>query len=408
MNKLLLALGILAIVVGSVFAAKWNLANAISTRAGTKDLADIAASLAPDDPQTRYAAAVVYDRTFDTADAERSLVEFQATVDSTPNNYIPWLSLAQAKIRSGDNEGAVQAAARALQLAPNYAAVHWLYGNLLFRNGSEKAMPHIRIAAEKDPKYRVPAISLAMNDSQGDIAKVRSLFGNSSDISAAIAQHYGLEKKFAESRSAWLEIAAEERRTSFVEQAKILASAAITGKQYRYASMLLEDAGQSFGKPGVVSDGGFESGVKARGAQVFEWQIADGAEPQIAISSSTKKSGANSLLLQFNTMEASGFRSVSQIVAVEPGNSYAFSAYYRSELKTAATIKFVITDATTGTVLASTASIAANSDWANISANFTVPSGIDGVTIAIARADCNASICPISGRVWLDDITLTK
>lgn len=406
--RLLLALCIAIVAAFSIFAAKWNLGNAISTRADTKDLADLAVSMAPDDPQTRYAAAVIYDKTLVPADAERSMSEFQAAVNNSSNNHISWLALAQAKIRSGDIEGAEADAARALQLAPNYASVNWVYGNLLYRNGREMAMTYIRSAAEKDERYQVPAVSLVMNEHRGDVAKVKSIFGDSPRSLVAIAQHFVLEKRFQEAHEVWLEVPADVRRSMFRDQAASMASVAVASNRYRFASTLLEDAGQSFGKQGSVNDGGFENGVKARGALVFEWQIADGSEPQIAISSSVKKSGANSLLLQFNTMEASAFRTVSQIVTVEPGTNYTLTANYRAELKASSTLKFVITDPSTGAVLASTSAFAAMTDWTTVTANFAVSSTADGISIALVRADCNASICPINGRLWLDDITLSK
>jgi hypothetical protein len=270
------------------------------------------------------------------------------------------------------------------------------------------AMTYIRTAAEKDEKYKVPAVSLVMNEHRGDVAKVKSIFGDSPRSLVAIAQHFVLEKRFQEAHEVWLEVPADVRRSMFRDQAASMASLAVASNRYRFASTLLEDAGQSFGKQGSVNDGGFENGVKARGASVFEWQIADGPEPQIAISSSVKKSGANSLLLQFNTMEASAFRAVSQIVTVEPGTNYTLTANYRAELKASATLKFVITDPSTGAVLASTSAFATMTDWTTVTANFAVSSTADGISIALVRADCNASICPINGRLWLDDITLSK
>lgn len=406
--KLLLVLCIVVVAFLTVLAAKWNIANAISTRADSKELADLAVRLAPDDPQTRYAAAVIYDKTFEQADAARSLAEFQSSVDNSPNHFILWLALSQSKFRSGDDEGAKNAGYRALELAPNYASVHWAYGNLLFRSGDASSLTYIRNAVEKDAKYRFPAVSLAMNTYQNDVARVISVFGDSPEILVAVAQHFALGKNYAAAQNYWMMVPSEQRRSTFREQALAMSASALAGKQYRLASILLEDGGQPFGKLGEVSDGGFENGVKVRGAAVFEWQIADGNEPQIAISNTIKKSGSNSLLLQFNSMEAAAFRQVSQVVAVEPGNSYLFTTSYRTELKASATLKFVITDIATGTEIASTQTFDATADWSTVSARFVVPASTDAVTISLARADCKATICPINGKVWLDDISLTK
>ena len=396
------------VLVLAVFAAKWNFANAVSTKADTKDIADIATWLAPDDPQTRYAAGVIYDKTFEPADAERSLAEFEASAANTPNNYLAWLALSKARGRNGDANGELAAVKRAFDLAPNYASVQWAYGNVLFRNGDERAMQYIRQAAESDKQYRVSSVDLMMLRFDSNVAEVRKALGETPASLAAICHNLVRNQKFAEAMQLWSSINYEDDRIAITEQALAMAPVVLNGKQFRFAQMLFREAGRSSGRIGSVNDGGFEGGVKARGAEAFEWQIADGSEPQIAISNSTKHDGNNSLLLQFNTMEASAFRRVSQTIAVDPGSSFTLSAYYRSELKAQATVKFVITDATSGKALALTESALASSDWKQLSAKFTVPTDSDGIMISLVRADCTSSVCPISGRLWVDNVSLGK
>lgn len=395
-------------VVAAVFASIWNLANSISTRADTKDLATVLARLAPDDPQTRYAAGVVFDRTLEPADADRSLEEFKAAAANSPNNFLLWLALAKARGRQGDTDGELAAAEQALKLAPNYASVHWAFGNVLFRRGDDGAMQYIKRAAETDKQFRVPAVDLLMLRSNGDVESVRAGLGGSAAILAAICQNLVRAQKFDEAQSLWESIDLEERHHTLAEQANSMAAAAMNARRYGFALLLYKDGGQLAGSVGSIHDGGFESGVKIRSAGAFEWQIADGSEPQIAVSNSTRRSGDNSLLFQFNTMESSAFRRVAQTVAVEPGSSMIFTAFYRSELKTASTLRFVVADAASGAVLGTTENFAAIADWKPVSVKFSVPAGSDGIIVSLARADCPSSVCPISGRVWIDDISLNK
>src|SRR5215813_2780290 len=70
------------------YIAKWAFANMISSRADRTEIADIAVSLAPDDPQTHYAAAVLYDKTFLPQDQSRSLSEYERAVSLAPHNYL--------------------------------------------------------------------------------------------------------------------------------------------------------------------------------------------------------------------------------------------------------------------------------------------------------------------------------
>ena len=62
----------------------------------------------------------------------------------------------------------------------------------------------------------------------------------------------------------------------------------------------------------TISNGSFENGLKLRNAGLFEWQIAEGGEPQIGLSESVKRTGRYSLFLTFNSFQAVEFRTVWQ------------------------------------------------------------------------------------------------
>src|SRR5262245_36770735 len=114
---------LLVIAVLHWYVAKWAFANMVSLRADRTEIADIAVGLAPDDPQTHYAAAVLYDKTFLPQDQARSLSEYEMAVSRAPENYLLWLEYGKALARGGDAEKAEAALRRAEKLAPNYSVV---------------------------------------------------------------------------------------------------------------------------------------------------------------------------------------------------------------------------------------------------------------------------------------------
>lgn len=399
----------MSIAILAVFGAKWNFANSVSTRADTKEIADIAVSFGPDDPQTRYAAAVLYERTFEASDLAHSLAEFESAVANSPNNYLSWLALGGAKVRAGDIVGAESAYRKAFELAPKYADVQWAYGNTLLRNGNvETGFEQIRKAAAGKQQYVVPAIVIAMTQWDGDIDKVRETIGDTSSINASLANYLVTNGKFAEAAATWNKIPLSERSTTLKTTADQFVNSLVGAKQFRFAAQIVRDTTPNIAAgPGEISDGGFEYGVKIKDASFFEWKVPDGQEPQIAISNSQQKSGANSLNLAFNTNKTSEFRTVSQNVTVEPGRNYVFSAVYRSELKAANTLRWEIVDISEGKLLGKTDAFSANADWTKIDARFTAPTGIDAVVVRLVRADCVSVLCPIAGRLWIDDVTLS-
>lgn len=406
-SRLLLIAAAIACVLFVWITAKWNFANAVSSRADQKDIVELAVGLGPDDPQTHFAAAVIYQKTFDEADVKLSLAEYEKAAALSPNNYLCWLELGHARERNGDSTGADLALKKALDLAPNYSDVQWAYGNALLRAGRpNEAFEQIRKSASAKPEFGNAAVVIAMQTFDGDANIVRQALGNTSRINAAIMAFFNGQKRFADAATAWEQIPMEERRTSYKDAGTALATTFLGAKQFRSAARIFGDISEMRKPIGIIEDGGFETGVKLTGAGAFEWQIASGAEPQVALSTAQKHSGNSSLLFVFNTMQAADFRPVVQTVAVEPGANYEFEAFCRTELKTQATVRWEVADAMDGKVLAKTEPIAANTDWFQLKVKFIVPITSDGVTIRLVRADCQSSVCPINGRLWCDDISI--
>jgi len=45
--------------------------------------------------------------------------------------------------------------------------------------------------------------------------------------------------------------------------------------------------------------------------------------------------------------------------------------------------------------------------WVQFSMGFTVPADTDGIILRLTRQSCGSSICPISGSIWFDDLSLS-
>ena len=127
-------------VTAAWFFIKWNFANVVASNIDPKRpesilVADWLTQIAPADPQTHFTAASLFEKTFDPDDLTRSLSEYEMAAALSPHNYLMWLNLGKARSLNGDTEGAEAAHARALELAPNYSSVQWVYGNMMLRQG---------------------------------------------------------------------------------------------------------------------------------------------------------------------------------------------------------------------------------------------------------------------------------
>ena len=393
------------------FFAKWCFANAIAAQAPIKEVAELSIDLAPNDPQTHYALAVLNEKTFLPEDLPKSLSGFEQAVALSPNDFRLWLAYGKARERSGDGEGAELALRKALEFAPNYAQVQWTLGNVLLRRGKiREAIFEIRRAAESDMNYRIPAVAAAWQIFDGNLASIKQNMGDSANLNSALVMFLAKQKRFAEAVEIWNALPAEEKKTTLKTDGEELFGELIAAKQYRTAleiqtSIDGESNAENFAL-GKIFNGGFESEVKREKANVFDWQIADGGQPQIGFDDNQKVGGNRSLVIIFNSTDGKDFRQVSQIIAVESARKYSFSTFYKSDLKTSGTLRWEIVDDSNGKVLATTNPISANADWTNLKTEFVTAANTEAVIVRLVRESCKSLICPISGKVWFDDFSV--
>jgi tetratricopeptide (TPR) repeat protein len=402
-------------VATSWFFVKWNFANSVASRLDTKrgdykPVAEWLTEMAPADPQTHLATAQIYQRTFDTDDLARSLKEFETVVVLSPYDYRAWADLGKARSFNGDTDGALAAYGRALDLAPNYAAVQWVYGNALIREGNrDEGFSSIAKAAAAYPDYANPAVQTALQIFDYDSGQVFHALGNNDTTSAALASSFAGQMRFDEAFQAWSRLPDADKPSKFKELGKTLLDKFAQAKRFQLAANVASSMRNETEKPviGQILNGGFENAVKLHDAGLFEWQIAEAAQPQIGLSDTQPHSGTHSLLIAFNSFETDAFRSVSQTVAVTPGTEYEFEAFYRSDVKTQASLKLEILNALTLAPFASLL-LAPAADWTPLHAKFSVPADCDGVIIRLVREGCAGVSCPTKGNLSLDDLSLKR
>ena len=408
--RAVLIAALLAVCALNYFFGKWGLANMASTHADAVEVADLALSLAPGDPQTHYAAAVLYEKSFAKDDIDRSLREYSIVAALSPNNYLFWLTLGNARSRNGDPQGAESALRVAVDLAPNYGSVRWALGNVLLRQGrATESFVEIRKAADLDSNYASPAADIAWQYFDGDVKTVRETIGESPDIIAALITRMAAQKRLDDALNLWNALPVEQKTGHLKANGKVLFTELVSAKRFRDAFRVNSDiaSGSSSGSIGRVENGDFEGDIRMNDASVFEWAIGDGLQPKVVLTDGQKHGGSRSLLIVFGG-DGKAFRSISQTIAVDPGETYTFEAFCLSDIKNQSSIQWEVVDASDGKLLGTTAPVASSPDWITLTASFSVPSTSDGVIIRLARSGCVTQNCSVNGKAWFDDISLHK
>jgi tetratricopeptide (TPR) repeat protein len=409
----LLAVALICILA-VYFAVKWCLASTIAAHAESKETAQLAVDMTPNDPKPHYVLAALHEKTFLAEDLAKSLAEYEKATSLAPNDFRLWFDLGKARDHAGDAAGAERAFRKAVELAPNYSRVHWTLGNLLLRQGNtEEAFAEIRRATENDPIYAAPAVTTVWQFFDGDIGLISQKIGDSIPIKAALSGFLAKQQRFDEAFALWNALSAEDKKITYKTESDALLQSLLAAKKYRDAlnvqSQINQPEGEKF-EVGKIFNAGFETDIRTAPADagIFEWTIADALQPQIGYDDKQKREGSRSLVIVFNSANGQDFRVVQQTVAVESGKHYNFEVFARADLKSPATVKWEIADAADGKILAATGSVPNNSDWSPLAAEFITPTATQAVTIRLARAACPVSMCPIAGKVWFDNFNLKK
>lgn len=399
------------ILLAGYFAFNWTFGNMIALHADTKELAETAIQMAPNDPQTYFSLAYLNEKSFSPEDLPLALANYEKAVSVSPSDYRLWLSLGKIREQSGDNKGAVAALRKAVELAPNYSQVHWFLGNQLLRQGNdEEAYREIRKAVEGNPTYANPAVNMTWQIFDGDVGIISQKIGDSIPIKAALAPFLAKQKRFDEALSFWNSIPDQEKSTKYKINGQELLATFMEAKSFRQVLALQSQLNGSNAEKfniGTIYNGDFEKNVPPSGAGTFDWQISEGPQPQISLDGSQKHGGERSLIFLFNSNTGQENRTVQQTIVVESGKNYKFEAFYRSDLKALSGLKWEIVDAADGKVLTSTTETAQTmANWTALNADFSTSSTTQAVILRLVKVPCKQNLCPISGKVWFDDLSL--
>ena len=277
--RVVLIVAAIACVGAAWFFIKWNFANAVASRLDpdrpeSKIVADWLTQVAKGDPQTHFAAAVLYEKTFDADDLTRSLLEYETAAALSPYHYVMWLNLGKARSLNGDTEGAQAAFRRALELAPNYSIVQWVYGNSLIRQGqTDEGFALIAKAAASNPEYARTAVLTALEMYEGNLAAARRALGESEVTNSALSSVLAGQHRYAEAVDAWSNLASGAKGGKYKTLGDALATQLVAANKFLLAARVVADMQDNDAyKPlaGAISNGGFENEVKLRNAGVFE------------------------------------------------------------------------------------------------------------------------------------------
>ena len=340
--------------------------------------------------------------------------EYQEAALRRPDDYVLWLTLARALELNADVAGALAASRQAVQLAPHDARPHWLLGNLLLRAGQrDEAFRELRQAGASNPTLLPATIDLAWQLSGGDVQFVKqAIQPQTPEAYLALAQHFKKRRAVTEAIAMYVAAgpAAQQERGSYLSEL-------ISAKRFPEAYALwsvdhpANPNGPDLGGLGIMIDPGFEqeSNLDEPG---FGWRAGNKAHTlHLALDASAPGEGRSSLRVEFDGDSDPGSPVISQLVLIEPHSHYQLHFAARTaELVSGGLPRVLVIDAGDQHVLGQSPEFPqeTNNSWQDFTIDFNSGESTTAVQIALQRESCSKSPCPIFGRLWLDNFSLSK
>ena len=418
--RLFLMVLVAAAGVWSYYVVRWYAGNTMADyfdpSANNLRVAQMAASLAPNDPLTRWRLAQATQKSLPLDQQIQSIAEYEKAVSLSPNDYRFWMALGTASEQAGDRVKAERALKQAVALAPAYAYPHWYLGNLLLRSGRyDEAFAELRIASEADVDFQPQQFNLIWEIYSADPEGMKKAVGESSLARAKFALYLVGRQKYAEALQVWDSLNEGEKRTNR-ETAEAIVGTLVTSWQYHDALQVWNDIAANEklrAEVGRLFDPGFEDASSYGPEAAFGWQVSQVAQVQVGIDPVRSHSGVNSLRIAFHVRSDIEGINVSQLVPVAANTEYDFEFYVATEkLETGGPPMVQIIDPTSSAVLVTSPGAAGGtSEWTPVSLTFKTGDKAQAVAIRIIRPTCGtkeAPVCPIFGSVWYDDFSIKR
>ena len=410
---------LIAAILWSYFVLRWytgnTLAEYFNSSGNDMRVAEMARSLAPDDPLTHWRMAQVTQKSLPLDQQVQALAEYEKAVSLSPNDYRFWMSLGTASEQAGETAKAEQALRRAVELAPSYSYPRWYLGNLLLRNGRyDEAFAELRLASQADPELQHQQFNLIWEVYNSDSEALQKSVGETAKVRAEFGLYLLGRQKYEDGLRMWDSINTGEKRSNR-QTGEAIVSNLIAAYRYHDALRVWNDItlNEKYrAEIGRVFDGGFEEASSYGEEIVFGWQVKAVPGLQIGIGDRSH-GGANSLRLAFHVRTDIEAVNIAQLVPVAPNTEYDFEYYVATEkIETGSPPLVQLVDPTTNGVLASSpAASIGTSEWNRVGLTFKTGDKTEAVMIKVVRPSCGtkeAPICPIFGSVWYDDFSLKR
>ena len=349
---------------------------------------------------------------FVNADLPQAIADYEKAVQVDPRSSHYWLDLASAYDSAGDAARAQQAYERAQSVYPLSAEVEFNYGNFLLRQQNyAEAYKALHQAVQSDPTLLPLTISRTWRSSEDVDALLDQVLPANVDAYLQALNFFGSIHQAEPGLAVWRRLVALGKPIPFVRAMPFL-DGLIGEDRADDASRVWREALAAAGLPhdtpanhSLVWDGDFATDF-ANGGLGWRWNPVPGAV--MTFDSDRAPNSVRSVRLEFGEGSNPSIDAPQQYVPVEPGRTYHFHAYMRTDQITSENgMQFSITDPNhPSAVNVVTENFTGSHPWTPVEADIAAGPNTHFLLVELHRSPSRLFDNKLGGTVWISDVRL--
>lgn len=342
------------------------------------------------------------------------IYSYRQALIRNPFDIQSWSDLATEYSRLGDYAHAEAALRTGLVAIPHSPEMAWRLGNILLQRGHPEASYYYFRSAATSDSTLLPSVFELGWKLLGDPQRILERLVPTDPANQREFFYYLVWKKgiLTESYFMWQKLLSEPNQMVIKlgeNYAEALAGGGLGEEARRVWKQTLDLSGsagtQSDGER--ITNGDFEAPLHNAG---LDWRIVKERGVQISLDNFVARSGSRSLRIMFDGTTNPEFSSVWQWIPVEPGTSYRFRAFLRTEnISTDNGIYLSLSTQKAPPAESwerSTANLVGTTPWAQQEIEFHTGLNTRVILVRLRRRRSSKLNHLLQGTVWLDDVSL--
>jgi tetratricopeptide (TPR) repeat protein len=366
---------------------------------------DLAIALQPANPEYHFARGNYL--LFVQQDFASALESYKNAVHLNPMNGAYWLGLADAYQVAGDETAQRSALQAAFEQNPHTPKVTAEIANLLLAAGkSEEAFHYFRLTLENQSLYAQNAIQTCWRSSGSVDDMLDKVIPPKADLYLSFLALLARDDHELDGDKVWVrlmklqQLFQPELALPYLDYLLLKGRAEKASQAWEQMTSLLPALGPYKRSENLIINPGFDEPFLNGG---FDWRYRKMNGVEAEMDPLEFHNGQRSLAITFSG--APQEIGVAQLVPTQPGRTYTFSGFMMAQgLESANGLRFIVTDALTGTRLLETDEVLGSHSWQEQQGTFTATPDTQLIIITIGRDSAKTLVL---GKLWVDDLKLT-